>query len=46
MATDAHAEAGQAHVAGGDVLFERLHECGRDEGDDADREGQDPDIFG
>lgn len=27
---DAHAEAGQAHVVGGDVLLERLHEGGRE----------------
>lgn len=34
---DAHAEAGQAHVVGGDVLLERLYECRCDEGDDAGR---------
>lgn len=32
---NAHAEAGQAHIVGGDVLLERLHQSGCDEGDDA-----------
>lgn len=36
---DTHAEAGQSHVVGGDVLLERLHERGRHEGDDAGGEG-------
>ena len=36
---DAHAEAGQSHVDGGEVFLERLHERGRDEGDDAGRKG-------
>lgn len=32
---DARAEAGKSHVVGGYVLLERLHQGGRDEGDDA-----------
>lgn len=36
---DAHAEGCQAHVGGGDVLLERLHERGRDESDDTGGEG-------
>ncbi|WP_191997376.1 hypothetical protein [Bifidobacterium saimiriisciurei] len=36
---DAHAEAGQAHAVGGDVLLERLYQGGCDEDDDAGGEG-------
>lgn len=36
---DAHAEAGQSHVVGGDILLERLHQGGHHECDDAGGEG-------